>query len=328
LQNVRRNNTDRVREGGINFGDISKPPSNFNKLIEKIMADTDDIREGNRFGLDTPASTDGFYLKGLNNTDWGLKNRLSRIFNQKSGRTVMLAFDHGFLMGPTSGLERIDLNIAPIAEHADCLMGCRGMVRSNIPATVSRPLCLRTDTGTTILTDMNNNVLIAEEDAIRMNVSAMAAMLSVGEKETEHITIANFSRLVDIGMKYGIPVMGVTAVGKDMARDARYFGMAARICAENGASIVKTYYTEGFEKVVASTPVPVVIAGGKKLPEIEALELCYKAINCGAAGVDMGRNVFQSEDPLAMIKAVAGVVHDGLKPEEGLQMFNDLKAQA
>ncbi|MDB9741429.1 3-hydroxy-5-phosphonooxypentane-2,4-dione thiolase [Akkermansiaceae bacterium] len=289
------------------------------------MADTDDIREGNRFGLDTPASTEGFYLKGLNNTDWGLKNRLSRIFNQKSGRTVMLAFDHGFLMGPTSGLERIDINIDPLVEHADCIMGCRGMIRANINPTCSKPVCMRTDTGTTILTAMNNNVLVSEDEAIRMNVSCMAAMLSVGEKETEALTISNFSALVDRGMRLGIPVMGVTAVGKDMARDSRYFGMAARVCAENGASIVKTYYTEGFEKVVAATPVPVVIAGGKKLPELEALDLCYKAINCGAAGVDMGRNVFQSEAPIAMIKAVAGVVHDGLTPDQGFEMFNDLK---
>ena len=289
------------------------------------MADLDDIRDGKNFGLDIPASTEGFYLKGINNTNWGLKNRMSRIFNKKSGNTVMLAFDHGFLMGPTSGLERIDLNIAPLAEEADCLMGTRGMIRSSIPANCTKPVCLRTDTGTTILTEMNNNVLIAEEEAIRMNVSAMAAMLSVGEKETEHITIANFSRLVDIGMKYGIPVMGVTAVGKDMARDARYFGMASRVCAENGASIVKTYYTEGFEKVVACCPVPIVIAGGKKLPELEALDLCYKAIQCGASGVDMGRNVFQSEAPLAMMKAVKSVVHDNATPEEAFELFNDLK---
>lgn len=289
------------------------------------MADLDDIRDGKNFGLDVPANTDGFYLKGINNTDWGLKNRMSRIFNPKSGNTVMLAFDHGFLMGPTSGLERIDLNIAPLAEEADCLMGTRGMIRTCIPASSSKPVCLRTDTGTTILTEMNNNVLIAEEEAIKMNASAMAAMLSVGEKETEHITIANFSRLVDIGMKYGIPVMGVTAVGKDMARDARYFSMASRVCAENGASIVKTYYTEGFEKVVACCPVPVVIAGGKKLPELEALDLCYKAIQCGASGVDMGRNVFQSEAPLAMMKAVKSVVHDNATPEEAFELYNDLK---
>ena len=219
---------------------------------------------------------------------------MSRIFNRKSGRTVMLAFDHGFLMGPTSGLERIDLSIAPLAEHADCLMGTRGMIRSCIPADNTKPVCLRTDTGTTILTEMNHNVLIDEAEAISMN-------------------------------KYSIPVMGVTAVGKDMARDARYFSLASRVCAENGASIVKTYYTEGFENVVACTPVPVVIAGGKKLPELEALELAYNAIQCGAAGVDMGRNVFQSEAPLAMIKAVAGVVHDGLKPQEALDLYETVK---
>lgn len=292
------------------------------------MADTDDIREGNNFGIGVPVKSQGFYLKGMDNMDWGLKNRMARIFNRKSGRTVMLAFDHGFLMGPTSGLERIDLNIAPLAEHADCLMGTRGMIRTSIPADNTKPICLRTDTGTTILTEMNHNVLISEIEAISMNVAAMAAMISVGEKETEHKTIANFSKLVDIGMKYSIPVMGVTAVGKDMARDSRYFSMAARVCAENGASIVKTYYTEGFEKVVACTPVPVVIAGGKKLPELEALELCYNAIQCGAAGVDMGRNVFQSEHPLAMIKAVGGVVHDNLTPKEGLDLFNTLANEA
>lgn len=292
------------------------------------MADLDDIRDGDNFGLSTPADTSAFYLKGMNSMPWGIKNRMSRIFNRKSGRTVMLAFDHGFLMGPTSGLERIDLRIAPLAEEADCLMGCRGMIRTCIPADNTKPICLRTDTGTTILTEMNHNVLISEYEAVSMNASAMAAMISVGDAATEASTIANFSRLVDIGNKYGIPVMGVTAVGKDMARDSRYFSLASRVCAENGASIVKTYYTEGFENVVACTPVPVVIAGGKKLPELEALELCYNAIQCGAAGVDMGRNVFQSEAPLAMMKAVKEVVHNGATPTEGFDLFNTLKNQA
>jgi len=286
------------------------------------MADLDDIRDGDNFGLNTPADTSSFYLKGMNSMSWGIKNRMSRIFNRESGRTVMLAFDHGFLMGPTSGLERIDLNIAPLAEEADCLMGCRGMIRTSIPAENTKPICLRTDTGTTILTDMNHNVLISEEDAISMNVSAMAAMLSIGDADTEASTIANFSRLVDIGNKYSIPVMGVTAVGKDMARDSRYFGLASRVCAENGASIVKTYYTEGFENVVAACPVPVVIAGGKKLPELEALELCYNAIQCGASGVDMGRNVFQSDKPLAMMRAVKEVVHNNAKPSEAIEIYN------
>ncbi|MDE0859135.1 MAG: 3-hydroxy-5-phosphonooxypentane-2,4-dione thiolase [Akkermansiaceae bacterium] len=292
------------------------------------MADLDDIRDGDNFGLNTPADTSSFYLKGMNSASWGIKNRMSRIFNRKSGRTVMLAFDHGFLMGPTSGLERIDLNIAPLAEEADCLMGCRGMLRTSIPAENTKPICLRTDTGTTILTEMNHNVLISEIDAISMNVSAMAAMLAIGDADTEAITVANFSRLVDIGNKYSIPVMGVTAVGKDMARDSRYFGLASRVCAENGASIVKTYYTEGFENVVAACPVPVVIAGGKKLPELEALELCYNAIQCGASGVDMGRNVFQSEAPLAMMKAVKEVVHNGATPAEGFDLFNTISNEA
>ncbi len=289
------------------------------------MADLDDIRDGDNFGLNSPADTDSFYLKGLNSTDWGIKNRMSRIFNRKSGRTVMLAFDHGFLMGPTSGLERIDLSIASLADHADCLMGTRGMIRACIPPDNTKPVCLRTDTGTTILTELNHNILLDEAEAISMNASAMAAMIAVGDAATEAVTIANISRLVDIGQKYSIPVMGVTAVGKDMARDARYFSLASRVCAENGASIVKTYYTEGFENVVACTPVPVVIAGGKKLPELEALELAYNAIQCGAAGVDMGRNVFQSDAPLAMIKAIGGVVHDNLKPEEAFELFNELK---
>jgi len=292
------------------------------------MADLDDIRDGDNFGLSTPADTSAFYLKGMNHASWGIKNRMSRIFNRKSGRTVMLAFDHGFLMGPTSGLERIDLNIAPLAEEADCLMGCRGMIRTSIPPENTQPVCLRTDTGTTILTEMNHNVLIAEQDAISMNVSCMAAMLAIGDADCEASTVANFSRLVDIGNKYSIPVMGVTAVGKDMARDSRYFGLASRVCAENGASIVKTYYTEGFENVVAACPVPVVIAGGKKLPELEALELCYNAIQCGASGVDMGRNVFQSEAPLAMMKAVKSVVHNNATPAEGFDLFNTLKNEA
>ena len=286
------------------------------------MADLDDIRDGDNFGLNTPADTSSFYLKGMNSASWGIKNRMSRIFNRKSGRTVMLAFDHGFLMGPTSGLERIDLNIAPLAEEADCLMGCRGMIRTSIPAENTKPICLRTDSGTTILTEMNHNVLISEIDAIGMNVSAMAAMLAIGDADTEASTIANFSKLVDIGNKYSIPVMGVTAVGKDMARGSRYFGLASRVCAENGASIVKTYYTEGFENVVAACPVPVVIAGGKKLPELEALELCYNAIQCGASGVDMGRNVFQSDKPLAMMRAVKEVVHNDAKPAEAIEIYN------
>ena len=288
------------------------------------MADLDDLREGTIFS-NKPVNNQAFYLKGSDNMDWGMKDRLSRIFRPSTGRTVMLAFDHGFIMGPTSGLERIDLSITPLIKYADCLMGARGMIRSSIPADSNKPICLRSDAGTSILTELNHNILIDIQDAIRMNASAIAVMVSIGEASTEAITVANMCRAVDAGQKSGIPVMGVTAVGKDMARDARYFSLASRICAENGANIVKTYYTEGFSKVTSSCPVPIVVAGGKKLPELEALELCYKSINEGAAGVDMGRNVFQSEDPEAMIQAVSAVVHENLTPIVGLEMFNDLK---
>lgn len=289
------------------------------------MADLDDLREGKDFGLDKPVESAGFHLKGCDHLDWGMKNRLSRIFRPDTGKTVMLAFDHGFIMGPTSGVERVDLSIVPLVEYADCLMGARGILRSCIPPANTKPLCLRSDAGTSILTELNDNVIIDVEDAIRINASAMAVMLAIGDPAMEAKTIANLYKMADLGMKNGIPVMGVTAVGKDMARDARYFGLASRICAENGAQIVKTYYCEGFSKVTACCPVPIVIAGGKKLPEKDALDLAYRAINEGAAGVDMGRNVFQSDDPIAMIQAVGGVVHDGLSPDQAFEKFNDLK---
>lgn len=289
------------------------------------MADLDDLREGNNFSPGVAsARRNSFHVKGAEHLTWGMKDRLSRIFNPNTGRTVMLAFDHGFIMGPTSGLERIDLNIVPLIEYADCLMCTRGILRTLIPPSTNKPICLRSDAGTSILTELNDNVLIDAEDALRLNASAMAVMLAIGDADHEAKTVANLYRAVDRGARYGIPVMGVTAVGKDMARDARYFGLASRIAAENGANIVKTYYCEGFEQVVAACPVPVVIAGGKKLPELEALELCYKAINEGAAGVDMGRNVFQSEAPAAMIQAVHAVVHEGLRPAEAMELYKSL----
>ena len=289
------------------------------------MADADDIREGNDFGIGIPVANQSFYMKGHDNVGWGMKNRLSNMFNKKSGNSVMLAFDHGFLMGPTSGLERIDLNILRLAPYVDVMMGTKGVVRSTIPADCGTPIALRADAGTTILTEMNDNVVMDINEALAMNAQCMAVMLAVGCKNNEASTIKNLYQLADKANPLGMPIMGITAVGKDMARDARYFAMAARVAAENGANIVKTYYTEGFEKVVACCPVPVVIAGGKKIPELECLELCYKAIQCGAVGVDMGRNIFQSEDPIAIAQAVSAVLHDGLKPQEAFQMFNDLK---
>ncbi len=291
------------------------------------MADIDDIKDGKNFGLDQPQDKQGFFLKGGANYDWGIKNRMSRIFNPKSGRTVMLAFDHGYFQGPTSGLERIDLNILPLVEHADVLMCTRGVLRSVIPPTVTKPIVLRCSGGNSILTELSNETIAVDiEDATRLGVCAMAAQVYIGA-EHEHKSISNVIKLIDSGMKAGIPTLAVTGVGKDMVRDARYFGLATRIAAEIGAHYVKSYFVEeGFERIVAGCPVPIVIAGGKKLPEREALEMAYKAVDQGAAGVDMGRNIFQSEDPVAMIKAVSRVVHELETPDKAFQMFNDLKA--
>ncbi len=290
------------------------------------MADLDDIRDGADFGLEHPVATAGFHLKGCANLDWGMKDRLSRIFRPDTGRTVMLAFDHGFIMGPTSGLERIDLGIVPIAQYADCLMATRGVIRSSIPPDLAKPICLRADAGTTILTELNHNTLMDVEDAVRLNACAIAVMVTAGDPATEASTVANLYRAVDEGQRRSIPILAVTAVGKEMARDAKYFSLASRMCAENGATVVKTYYCEGFEKVTASCPVPIVIAGGKKLPEREAFELAYRAIDQGAAGVDMGRNVFQADDPAAMIQTIGAVVHDGIKPAQAMDLYESLQS--
>ena len=290
------------------------------------MADLDDIKDGKDFGLDRPADTQSFFLKGSANLDWGMKHRLSQIFNPKTGRTVMLAFDHGYFQGPTTGLERIDLTIQPLVEYADVLMATRGSLRASISPATQKPVVLRASGGNSILGELSNETVAVDiEDALRMNASAMAAQIYIGA-EFEHQSIKNIIKLIDTGTRYGMPTLAVTGVGKDMARDARYFGLSTRIAAELGAQYVKTYYVEkGFERVVAGCPVPIVIAGGKKLPELEALDMAYKSIDAGALGVDMGRNIFQAEDPVAMIQAVAKIVHDLEKPEKAFQLYNDLK---
>lgn len=292
------------------------------------MADLDDIKDGKDFGLDRPAETQGFFLKGSAHLDWGMKNRLSRIFNPKTGRTVMLAFDHGYFQGPTTGLERIDLNIAPLAEYADVLMATRGAMRSSISPETQKPLVLRASGGNSILGDLSEETVAVDiEDGLRMNAVAMAAQVYIGA-EYQHQSIKNVIKLIDAGMRYGMPTLAVTGVGKDMARDARYFGLSSRIAAEIGAQYVKTYYVEeGFERVTAGCPVPIVIAGGKKLPELDALDMAWKAIDQGASGVDMGRNIFQAEDPVAMIQAVSKVVHELERPEKAFQLYNDLKSK-
>lgn len=289
------------------------------------MPEADQSDEKKNFHLDVPLKNDGFFLKGSNSYDWGMKNRLSRVFQPQSGKTVMLAFDHGYFQGPTTGLERVDVTILPLAEYSDALMLTRGILRTTIPAATNKAIVMRASGGPSILKELSNeNIAIDIEDAVRMNVSAMAVQVFIGgEFETQSVT--NMTRLVDQGLRYGIPVLGVTAVGKEITRDTRYIGLATRICAELGATFVKTYYVPNFETVTAGCPVPVVIAGGKKLPELDALKMAYQAIQEGASGVDMGRNIFQSAAPTAMIQAVRKVVHEGLKPEQAYQYFQDLK---
>jgi putative autoinducer-2 (AI-2) aldolase len=290
------------------------------------MADLDSVKESKEYYLDTPQKNSAFYLKGSGALDWGMQNRLSKIFRPETGRTVMLAVDHGYFQGPTSGLERMDVNIVPIAPYADALMLTRGALRSIVPSTYGKGVVVRASGGPSVLRDLSNEQLAMDiEDACRLNVSAMAVQVFIGgEGETQ--SIYNMTRLVDMGLRYGIPVLGVTAVGKDMARDARYFRLACRMAAELGAHFVKTYYIEkDFETVTASCPVPIVMAGGKKLPELDALTMAYKAVSEGASGVDMGRNIFQSEAPIAMIQAVSKVVHEFMKPADAFELFQTLK---
>jgi putative autoinducer-2 (AI-2) aldolase len=290
------------------------------------MPDVDEMKEGKKYFIDIPQKTEGFFLKGSNSLDWGMKNRLARIFNPESGRTVMLAIDHGYFQGPTTGLERVDINILPLVPYADTLMLTRGILRSVVPPSSTKSIVLRVSGVTSILKELSNEEIAVDiEESIRLNVCAMAVQVFIGG-EYEKQSIINMTKLVDMGNRYGIPTLAVTAVGKDMARDARYFRLATRICAELGAHYIKSYYIEeGFETVTASCPVPIVMAGGKKIPELDALKMAYNAVQQGASGVDMGRNIFQSESPVAMIQAVRAVVHDNEAPEKAFDLYNTLK---
>jgi len=291
------------------------------------MPEADD-KTAQDYAPQIPQKAEDFFLKGSGSLEWGMKNRLSRIFNPTSGRTVMLAIDHGYFQGPTSGLERVDLRILPLVPYADSLMLTRGILRSVVPAALPKSVVLRVSGGASILKELSaEGVAVDIEDSIRLNVCAMAVQVFIGG-EYERDSILNMTKVVDWGNRYAIPTLAVTAVGKDMKRDARYFRLATRICAELGAHIVKTYYVEeGFETVTAACPVPIVMAGGKKIPEIDALRMASQACLEGAAGVDMGRNIFQSEHPAAMIQAVRAVVHRNETPEKALALYEELSRQ-
>ncbi len=254
--------------------------------------------------------------------DWGMANRLGRIFRPDSKRTVMLAVDHGYFLGPTSGLEKLGDTIAPLLPHADCLMLTRGALRQWVPPTTNIPIMLRVSGGTSIVSNdnetsalSNESLSVSMEDALRLNVSGVAVSIFVGT-EHERQTLDNLSQMVDLGERHGVPVLAVTAVGRDMVRELRYLALCCRLSAELGAHIVKTYYCDGFEKIIEATPAPVVIAGGKKIPERDALQLAFDAVDRGAAGVDMGRNIFQSAAPVQMIQAVGAIVHQNATVED------------
>lgn len=250
---------------------------------------------------------------------WGKSDRLARIM--KDGKTVMLAVDHGYFQGPTTGLEDPRRTITPLVPYADSLMLTRGVLRTSVDPAGKVPIVLRVSGGTSILKELSDEVVTTSiEEAVRLNACAVAVSIFVGSPN-ERQTLANLAELVNEGERYGMPVLAVTAVGREMVRDARYLGLACRVAAELGASVVKTYHCEGFQKVVDGCPVPVVIAGGKKLPEREALQLAVDALSDGAVGVDMGRNIFQSTNPVGMIRAVRSVVHDGGDADSAMRIF-------
>lgn len=256
--------------------------------------------------------------------DFGMENRLSKLFDKKSGRAVWLAIDHGYFLGPVSKLEEPAKTIAPLLQFADALMLTRGVLRNCVDATIDIPFILRVSGGNSIIGPAlsNEGIQTSMEEAIRLNASAVAMSIYVGT-EHEHQTLLNLGKLVDEGQRYGIPVLAVTAVGKELEkRDARYLGLCCRIASEIGASAVKTYYCDDFEKVVRSCPVPVVVAGGPKLEtELDALKLAYDAVKHGARGVDMGRNIWQSPKAVGMIKAIGKIVHEGMSVKEAAKLI-------
>ena len=291
------------------------------------MADVDGLKVAKDYKISEPFANQGdFHVKGANNLDWGMKKHLSNIFNPESGNTVMFAFDHGYFMGSTAGLERLDILIPQLVPYVDVLMGTRGALRTCVSPQCRKGVALRTTSGSSMLNDDLSHEVVAVdiEDAIRMNADCMAVQTFIGA-DGQLSSLDNLSRTINAGLRYSIPTMGVVAVGKQMERTDRFFKLATRILAELGANIIKTYNCENFEEVVAACPVPIVVAGGKKLPEKDALTLAYEVISKGASGVDMGRNIFQSHDPVAMAQAVNMVVHKGTTDKEAYEFFLDTK---
>lgn len=289
------------------------------------MADLDGLKTEHNYHTDIPFNITGsFYVKGAGNLDWGMKKHLSNIFNPQTGNTVMFAFDHGYFMGSVSGLERLDLLIPQLNDHVDVLMATRGALRTCVRPDCKKAIALRVSSGSSMVQDDLTHEVVAVDidDAIRMNADCLAVQTFIGS-DGQLESIDNLSTVINTAMRYSIPTLGVVAVGKNMERTAKYFKLATRIIAELGANIIKTYYCEDFEEIVSACPVPIVVAGGKKLPEKEALELAHHAIRDGARGLDMGRNIFQSTHPVAMAHAIGKIVHKKYSATEAFELYTE-----
>jgi putative autoinducer-2 (AI-2) aldolase len=268
-------------------------------------------------------------FRGEIRMEWGMKNRLARLI-QADGKALFLPIDHGYFQGPTHKLEKPGETIKPLLPYADALMLTRGVLRNCVDPASTKPIILRVSGGTSVVgEDLANEAIITSiNEIIRLNASAVSMSVFVGSKY-EHQSLINLSKLVDECEDYGIPVMAVTAVGKELEkREARYLALCCRIAAELGARVVKTYYcTEKFEKVVEGCPVPVVMAGGPKVDsELEVFQFVYDGMQKGAIGVNLGRNIWQSEYPVAAIRAIRAIIHENYTPQEAQDLFEQVKA--
>ena len=293
------------------------------------MADLDGTKVDKNYHLETPFADDGnFHVKGAANLDWGMKKHLTNIFCPKSGNTVMFAFDHGYFMGSVSGLERLDLLIPRLIDHIDVLMATRGALRTSVKPDFRKGIALRVSSGSSMINeDLSHEIISVDiEDAIRMNADCLAVQCFIGA-QGQLSSIDNLSKVINAANRYSIPTLGVVAVGKDMERTDQYFKLATRILAEVGANIIKTYFCDKFEEIVAACPVPIVVAGGKKLPEQDAMKMAYLSMQGGARGLDMGRNIFQSQHPVEMARAIGKIVHEKFTDKEAWEYFLQVKSE-
>lgn len=260
--------------------------------------------------------------------EWGMANRLAQLI-QADGHTLFMPVDHGYFQGPTTKLEVPRKTIEPLLPYSDALFITRGVLRSSVDPDNSKPIILRVSGGTSVIgADLaNEGITTSMEEAIRLNVSAVGISIFVGT-DYEKESLLNLSKLVNEGERYGIPVMAVTAVGKELEkRDARYLALASRIAAELGARVVKTYWCEDFEKVTTGCPVPVVMAGGPVVDtELECFEFVYDGMQKGAIGVNLGRNIWKNDYPVPMIKALRAIIHESAKPRDAQLIYESEKA--